>query len=101
MCIGILVLLQHTIGSCSIIGASLSEPHHMGSTVKSVFLLACLLVCNVKIPVYGRKPFKCKPTLHQTLQALHKTRGVLTIARESLNANHRRVYTIQVLTIIY
>ena len=24
----------------SIIGASLSEPHHMGSTVKSVFLLA-------------------------------------------------------------
>ena len=60
-----------------LIGASLSEPHHMGSTVKSVFLLAC----TVKIPVYGRKPFKCKPTLHQTLQALHKTRGVLTIAR--------------------
>ena len=28
-----------------IIGASLSEPHHMGSTVKSVFLLACVLVC--------------------------------------------------------
>ena len=83
-----------------VIGASLSKPHHMGSTVKSVFLLGCLLV-PVKIPVYGRKPFKCKPTLHQTLQALHKTRGVLTIARESLNANHRRVYTIQVLTIIY
>ena len=72
----------------------------MGSTVKSVFLLACLLV-PVKIPVYGRKPFKCKPTLHQPLQALHKTSGVLTIAREPLNANHRRVYTIQVLTIIY
>ena len=43
------------------IGASLSEPHHMGSTVKSVFLLACLLACvlacllacNIKIPVYG------------------------------------------------
>ena len=44
--------------------------------------------------------------------ALHKTRGVLTIAREPLNANHsmrtikinanhRHVYTIQVLTIIY
>ena len=28
----------------NIIGASLSEPHPMGSTVKSVFLLACLLV---------------------------------------------------------
>ena len=26
-----------------IIGASLSEPHHRRSTVKSVFLLACLL----------------------------------------------------------
>ena len=76
----------------------------MGSTVKSVFLLVCLVACllvPIKIPVYGRKPFKCKPTLHQTLQALHKTRGVLTIAREPLNANHRRVYTIQVLTIIY
>ena len=80
----------------------------MGSTVKSVFLLVCLvawllgcLLVPVKIPVYGRKPFKCKPTLHQTLQALHKTRGVLTIACEPLNANHRRVYTIQVLTIIY
>ena len=35
------------------IGASLSEPHHMGSTVKSVFLLACVLACNIKIPVYG------------------------------------------------
>ena len=28
---------------CSIFGASLSEPHHRRSTVKSVFLLACLL----------------------------------------------------------
>ena len=26
-----------------LIGMSLSEPHHMRSTVKSVFLLACLL----------------------------------------------------------
>ena len=33
----------------------------------------------------------CKPTLHQTLQALHKTHGVLTIACEPLNANHRHV----------
>ena len=29
----------------TLIGASLSEPHHMGSTVKSVFLLACVLAC--------------------------------------------------------
>ena len=29
-----------------VIGASLSEPHHMGSTVKSVFLLACLFVTS-------------------------------------------------------
>ena len=28
-----------------IIGASLSEPHHVRSTVKFVFLLACLLAC--------------------------------------------------------
>ena len=44
--------------------------------------------------------------------ALHKTRGVLTIARKPLNANHsmrtikinanhKHVHTIQVLTIIY
>ena len=31
-----------------IIGASLSEPHHVRSTVKSVFLLACL-----KPSIYG------------------------------------------------
>ena len=28
-----------------IIGVNLSEPHHVGSTVKSVLLLACLLAC--------------------------------------------------------
>ena len=28
-----------------LIGASLSEPHHVRSTVKFVFFLACLLVC--------------------------------------------------------
>ena len=28
-----------------VIGASLSEPHHVRSTVKFVFLLACLYVC--------------------------------------------------------
>ena len=28
-----------------VIGASLSEPHHVRSTVKFVFLLACLLAC--------------------------------------------------------
>ena len=32
-------------GSCCFIGASLSEPHHVRSTVKFVFLLACLYVC--------------------------------------------------------
>ena len=33
-----------TFEAVRIIGAtSLSEPHHMGSTVKSVFLLACML----------------------------------------------------------
>ena len=26
-----------------LVGASLSEPHHMRSTLKSIFLLACLL----------------------------------------------------------
>ena len=31
--------------SSVIIGASLSEPHHVRSTVKFVFLLACLLAC--------------------------------------------------------
>ena len=29
----------------TVIGASLSEPHHVRSTVKSVFLLACFLAC--------------------------------------------------------
>ena len=29
-----------------IIGASLSEPHHVRSTVKFVFLLACLYACH-------------------------------------------------------
>ena len=29
------------------IGVSLSEPHHVGSTVKSVFLLACFLACSL------------------------------------------------------
>ena len=28
----------------TVIGASLSEPHHVGSTVKFVFLLACLIL---------------------------------------------------------
>ena len=31
--------------SLFLIGASLSEPYHVRSTVKSVFLLACLYVC--------------------------------------------------------
>ena len=30
-----------------LIGASLSEPHHRRSTVKSVFLLASLLACVI------------------------------------------------------
>ena len=30
-----------------IIGASLSEPHHVGSTVKFVFLLACLILYGI------------------------------------------------------
>ena len=62
------------------IGASLSEPHHMRSTVKSVFLLACLLEA---LPYMAKNLFKCKQTLHQVhgvLATLHQTRGVLTIA---------------------
>ena len=63
-----------------LIGASLSEPHHMRSTVKSVFLLACLLEA---LPYMAKNLFKCKQTLHQVhgvLATLHQTRGVLTIA---------------------
>ena len=50
----------------TIIGVSLSEPHHMRSTVKYVFMLACL----IRHPLYGWKPFKCKPTLYQTHEVL-------------------------------
>ena len=63
-----------------IIGASLSEPHHVRSTVKSVFLLACLLEA---LPYMAKNLFKCKQTLHQVhvvLATLHQTHGVLTIA---------------------
>ena len=38
------VIIVDTSCEC-FIGASLSEPHHRRSTVKSVFLLACLLAC--------------------------------------------------------
>ena len=73
--------LHYTI---NIIGASLSEPHHMRSTVKSVFLLACLLACLLEaLPYMAKNLFKCKQTLHQVhgvLATLHQTRGVLTIA---------------------
>ena len=49
-----------------VIGASLSEPHHVRSTVKSVFLLACLLSCLLEaLPYMAKNLFKCKPTLHQ------------------------------------
>ena len=61
------------------IGASLSEPHYVRSTVKSVFLLACLFDT---LPYMAKNLFKCKPTLHQVhgvLTTLHQTRGVLTI----------------------
>ena len=37
----IIINIDHS----KIIGASLSEPHYVRSTVKSVFLLACLLAC--------------------------------------------------------
>ena len=36
-------IVEHIVNS--VIGASLSEPHHVRSTVKSVFLLDCLLDC--------------------------------------------------------
>ena len=72
----------------------------MGSTVKAVFLLACLLVTS-KYLYMAESRLSANQHYINTLQALHKTRGVLTIAREPLNANHRRVYTIQVLTIIH
>ena len=36
---------QHMCSCKSLIGASLSEPHHMRSTVKSVFMLVCVYVC--------------------------------------------------------
>ena len=39
--------------SC-IIGVSLSEPHHMRSTVKFVFLLACLFVTGIPYMVESR-----------------------------------------------
>ena len=43
------VLLCLPPGSAAFIGASLSEPHHMGSTVKSVFLLVFLLACLIRL----------------------------------------------------
>ena len=51
----------------------------MRSTVKSVFLLACLLEA---LPYMAKNLFKCKQTLHQVhvvLATLHQTHGVLTI----------------------
>ena len=48
-----------------VIGASLSEPHHVRSTVKSVFLLALLYMAQVQV--------------HVVLATLHQTQGVLTI----------------------
>ena len=45
-----------------LIGASLSEPHHRRTVVKSVFLLACF----IRYPLYGWKPFKSNSKLHQT-----------------------------------
>ena len=74
------------------IGVSLSKPHHMGSTVKSVFLLACLLDTSESL-------YMAESRLSANQHYIKH--GVLTIAHESLNANHRHVYTIQVLTIIY
>ena len=56
----------------------------MRSTVKSVFLLACLLEA---LPYMAKNLFKCKQTLHQVrgvLATLHQTHGVLT----PLNVNH-------------
>ena len=57
----------------------------MGSTVKSVFLFAACLFDMSKSLYMAESRLT---TLHQTLQALHKTHGVLTIACEPLNANH-------------
>ena len=45
-----------------VIGASLSEPHHVRSTVKSAFLLVSLLEA---LPYMAKNLFKCKQTLHQ------------------------------------
>ena len=42
MLIYVVQIHYHSIFEMAVIGASLSEPRHMGSTVKSVFLLACL-----------------------------------------------------------
>ena len=42
-CYNIAVLFHCFIQPLVFIGASRSKPHHMGLTVKSVFLLACLL----------------------------------------------------------
>ena len=36
---------MHDYITKSLIEVSLSEPHHLRSTVKSVFLLACLFAC--------------------------------------------------------
>ena len=43
------------------------------------------------------KQVECQPALHKTIKPYV---GVLTIARTPLNANHRHVYTIQVLQFI-
>ena len=52
---GIGLILMSVATWCSpnmyIIGVSLSDPHHVRSTVKSVFLLACLCACHR--PLYG------------------------------------------------
>ena len=70
-----------------IIGVSLSKPHHIGSTVKSVCLLACLLDTSKSLYM-AESHLSTNQHYIKHYMALHKTHGVLTIAREPLVANH-------------
>ena len=64
------------IANAKVSHSNWGKPHHARSTVKSVFLLACLLDALPYIAV------KCKPTLHQV-------HGVLTnITSNMWSANH-------------
>ena len=51
-----------------VIGASLSEPHHRRSTVKSVFLLVCLVGCLLAYVI----PYMDDSGLHMDDNGLHK-----------------------------